>query len=477
MAYNSAKAGSSPRRFNDNRPKLDTKEWDDQIAEVDKKISDMQQEMVQLRAEIEKKNAGRQDFMAAKSEINSVINELDEKIAKLEDSREKIRAKISETTAQGRELKKEASAMKSRLGFSSEREIDDAIAKIEYRMSTNSFSLKEEKKLMAEIRELKNQKPMLTQFQHMQASSGADDYSTAPLKDQMSNTTGQLRELRDNKNTQRDKLNKLIEKRKKATDGVPQLIEERNKLDLEIKEQYAQRKKLGTEKTKKVREYNQNMMEKRSQQLEKNKAEKALREAQNELKSLEWELEHVEDELPYAFQTHLCEQAITYVKTLMKPTTEEKPSDNNQVFDVSEIAEGAVVLKAKKDRDYEYWHAPTKGKKKNTKTSKKDEKTGKLAHSIDTLNFFQQLEMTAPMSYAEVPACSEQLETKLANYKELQKSAAVDVERRQNELQTRIDALERVTKEKQLAVEAANEVAVTAKESAQEVVAAVEVNA
>merc|ERR1712194_158052 len=75
----------------------------------------------------------------------------------------------------GREMRDQLTKMKKTIGYGSVQEIDERIASIEFKLWTESVPLKEEKKFLAEIQELKKNRPKVTSMSQLQESiSGRD---------------------------------------------------------------------------------------------------------------------------------------------------------------------------------------------------------------------------------------------------------------------------------------------------------------
>merc|ERR1719503_479032 len=102
--------------------------------------------------------------------------------------------------------------MKKSIGFTSETEIDERIAAIEFKMHHSSCSLKEEKQMMEEIKQLKKSRPKVAGVKKLEASLGAGDSGGALLEE---------------KRKVSEKLKALNEERKAETGDLPALIEER----------------------------------------------------------------------------------------------------------------------------------------------------------------------------------------------------------------------------------------------------------
>merc|ERR1719436_854534 len=110
-------------------------------------------------------------------------------------------------------MKSQLNKMKKTIGFTDEAEIDERIATIEFQLVTDSLTLKDEKKLLAEIQELKRSKPKVSQVHKMEDSLNSFDPGMS-MKDQLSTINEEMAKYRDLKRGVAAKLQELMEGRK-----------------------------------------------------------------------------------------------------------------------------------------------------------------------------------------------------------------------------------------------------------------------
>merc|ERR1712050_35593 len=102
-------------------------------------------------------------------------DEFASKIGALQDQKDKIMKTMGEKQQEGREARNNLNKLKKSIGFTSEVEIDERIASIEFELWTSSVSLKEEKKLLAEIQELKRNRPKVSMMNQKEADLSVMD--------------------------------------------------------------------------------------------------------------------------------------------------------------------------------------------------------------------------------------------------------------------------------------------------------------
>merc|ERR1712007_196811 len=115
-----------------------------------------------------------------------------------------------------RTLKNEATRLRQQMQYTSEEEIDQRIAAIDFTLISETMTLKEEKKLLQEISELKKSKPKVEQMR--QTIGQYEKESNMPRGEdpqQMKNRiTSDLKDLYEEKKRIRDDITKHISEKK-----------------------------------------------------------------------------------------------------------------------------------------------------------------------------------------------------------------------------------------------------------------------
>merc|ERR1719160_1965506 len=97
------------------------------------------------------------------------------KMDEVKKRKEAITGKIEEDKAASIQAKNDLQKMKKSIGYSSEADIDDRIASIEFKLWTDTIALKEEKALLKELSELKKSRPKVAQVKDMEANLNTGD--------------------------------------------------------------------------------------------------------------------------------------------------------------------------------------------------------------------------------------------------------------------------------------------------------------
>jgi len=304
-------------------------------------------------------------------------------------------------------------------------DIDDRIASIEFRLVTESVSLKQEKEYLKEIQELKRNRPKVGQVHKMEASLESRD-TGINLRENIGTINEEMALYRDGKRQVSQKLAELNEGRKEQLGDLPKHIEEREGLSKKIKEQMDKRSQLRDDFRAKEREYNQWRNEQRLARQSKMYEEANKRKAEWEHAQRIRKAEQVEVQ-PHVSEITLIEQTIFFCKGLVADRgpaqTEEKKETKHDNPD------GTEILVGKENRDEEFYYAPTAAKKKSKSKNKGSKEGGSkpIKHNAETFKLFDQLKLNAPITTQDIPATLEKLEEQLKSYKE--KVAAWEIQK------------------------------------------------
>jgi len=397
-------------------PKPDEEEYKRRMEAVTKQIDAKKEQISKLSQKIGDLSHGKEDYEKEKNALFEVVNASKEERQALMATKQEVIHKKKAQKQEARDAKDKMRQLEGSMEMT-EDEIDDKIQKIEYTMSTSSMTLKEEKDCMMQIKKLKAKKPQVIQaakqYERMKAQC---DAATAPdptksVDEQLNEINEKIKAIQDAQDVQYKKINELKEKRTQQMGGVQGLIDEKTKLKGECEELQGQRSAVGDERRKMQKAFNEWEKEQRAERRRKQDAEWAKQHA-------EWDAEEAKRQLekpnPYLNETTLLEQTIDYCKGLLpredSGEAEKKDLDFNN-------PEGAKILVSKKDRDQEFYFAPTKKKNLKRKGGEKGKATA-VKHTADTFQIFQQLKLAAPMTTDDVPPLLEKLEKSLAGYME-----------------------------------------------------------
>merc|ERR1712032_1308646 len=218
--------------------------------------------------------------------------------------------------------------------------------------------LKEEKKLLAEIQELKRNRPKVSQVKDME--NNLMSFSTgSTTKETMANINAEMYTYREGKRKVHEKLTELMEGRKAQLGDMPQYITERDEIGKKIQEKIKERNELRENFREQERAFNAYLAELRKIRQARAQEERAEREKEWKQQRLVREAEKLDDQ-PYVSEITLIEQTILFCKSLTATKGGEQKEEKKEI--AHNNPDGTEVLSKKEDRD-EFWFVPTKGKK------------------------------------------------------------------------------------------------------------------
>jgi uncharacterized coiled-coil DUF342 family protein len=415
------KAKAAPKakkeKTEEEKPRMerpDRQALDDAINKIQEDIDKLKQKQQALSEKLNERKGGNDVFNAKRAELMAQRNEFNDKIDALMKQKESINGQINEKRAEGQAMKQDLTKMKKSIGFTSEEEIDKRIADIEFKLWTDSHTLKDEKKFLAEIQELKRNRPKVAQVKAMEANVTGFD-PRLDMKENIAAINAEVNALRDGRRKIQEALTELMEGRKSEMGDMGPVIQQKEEISKKIQEKIQERNTLRDDFRAKTEEYRKYMDEVRAERQKKAMEEKEARNKEYEIIKRQRAVEKL-DEQPHIAEITLIEQTMAFCKSLTASKgSEEKEEKKETVYDAPE---GAEVMLKKEDRD-EFWFAPTKAKGKKGKKSGGGKESGSskpIKHNAETFRLFDQLKLDAPITTDDIPAILEKLEAQLEDY-------------------------------------------------------------
>uniref|UniRef100_A0A7S3WR56 Nuclear segregation protein n=1 Tax=Strombidinopsis acuminata TaxID=141414 RepID=A0A7S3WR56_9SPIT len=411
------------------KPKADKKEEDTTAhmerpdrAGLDAAVQKIQEDIDALKAKQQKlsekigeRRGGSEVFNAKRQELMAQRNEFTEKIDVLVKQKEGINGQIGEKRAEGQALKGDLAKMKKSIGFTSEADIDQKIKEIEFKMHHDSISLKDEKKYLQEIQELKRNRPKVAQVNKKEEELKGVDYGSS-MKGNIQGINAEINALRDGRKKIQEALTELIEGRKSEMGDMGPIIAEKEEISKRIPETMPERNTLRDEFRAKEQEYRKYMDEVRAERQKKSMEEREARNKEYDLVRRQRAADKL-DEQPHVAEMTLIEQTMAFCKSLTAskgPVVAEEKKETSY-----DLPDGAEVMLKKEDRE-EFYYAPTAAKKKGKKKggAKEGGSSKPIKHNAVTFGLFDTLKLDAPITTDEIPALLEKLEAQLEEYKE-----------------------------------------------------------
>jgi len=452
-----AKAAKKERKAEDEEEKTkmaapDFEAHQEAVQKIQDDIDKFQKQSKAITEKMNERSHGKEEFFAEKAKIRAELDAVSAEMNKLSEKNQAIRAGIDSKRGEQAQMKQDLSKMKKTMGFKTESEIDERIATIEFKLWTESVSLKDEKAALAEIKELKKNKPKVSQVSEMEGKL-ADFDTGISLRDQSKLIGEEMGKCREQKKAIQERMVALTESRKAQLGDMGEIGSQREELQKKIQEKIAERQALRDEFTAAKKVFQEHLAEQRKIRQEKYAAEREEQKKAWEIKKMEREVEKL-DEQPYVSEITLIEQTIKWCTGLLPQDAGAKKEEVKET--VHNNKDNEMVLLKKEDRASEFYFAPTK-KGKGAKKAKAAEsgdagKAKPIKHNAETFQLFDKLKLDAPITTGDIPALLEKLEAQMAEYK----AKVKDWEQNREELKRKIRAgipIEEEKKEEEAAEE------------------------
>merc|ERR1712060_239226 len=196
----------------------------------------------------------------------------------LMDKKNELNKAMGNQREEGINMKNDLAKMKKSIGYTSETDIDNRIATIEFKLNTESISLKEEKKYLLELQELKRNRPKVSKVNNMQDKLTAHKEGVSGNMQEMKATIQEINAAmakhREEKKVIQEKLSKIRDERKAKLGDVPAWVDERNAIGEKVQEKIKEKNAIRDEFKAKEREYYQYLAEVRKARQEKQQEER-----------------------------------------------------------------------------------------------------------------------------------------------------------------------------------------------------------
>jgi len=432
----------------------DKKEFEGKVEKLQKKIDDAQGDLKKVKDQIGDRSSGNNDFQTRRSELLAKVTAEKEKIDEYMAKKDEIRGAMGLKNTEDTKMKNDLKDMKKKLGYTDIAKIDERIKQIEDQMIHESLTLKDEKKLMLEIAQLKKNKPEVTKYNAMeqQTATKRELNNNSSLKEQLDQINEVMNVHRDRKKELNVEFTALLAERDAKMGDSQEMYTKRDELNTQIKGFIEERNKLRDEFRQDERKYYEYQKELKNLRWEKQRAEREEREKEWQQERRKRDAEKLDDQ-PFVAETTLLEQTIKFCKSFQPKEAEEKKEVAETVHDNKK---DEVVLMSKSKRDEEFYYAPTRKAKASKSKNKAAGGSAKpIKHNAETFKLFASLKLDAPITTDDIPATLEKLQAQMEEFQ----GKIKDWEKSRDERKAKILAGEKVEEEEEEKEEAAEEAA------------------
>jgi len=397
-----------PKELLKSVPRPDEGDLKVKIEEIDGKIKTLQDRLNVIKDTLDARESGRGDSPeVARSKAH--LNEAKSKSRVLQQEKRNIYDEISAADDLKKQQQDLTQRLKSQLTLFSVDEIEKRIKELEHQQQTTSLSIKDDKKIMEDIKRLAANKPMIKQYaEAMDSLKRVRDHHTT-LYTQLKAKNADLTVAKEEEKKWIGELETAKAKDDAKRSDVPALHEERNKIKKEVMEHRETMRTLRddfNEQRKEWQAYQRQVKEIRYKEMQ---VYKEQQKAEYEARKKAWEEEEAKRD-PWEEEKMICEQLLVFCEKYM-PKKEAAKAEAKSVA----LPEGAKAVTKKAIEDDDPYAGLVKSKKKGKggggggAAAPANPKTIKLSHSIDDLAIWNKLGFEAPPTSDYCPALYEKL--------------------------------------------------------------------
>ena len=409
-------------------------EFETNIEATKKKLESVKERIDAIMTSKNKENAPedpRGKLRARLAEIRQQQAESKTERGKLLDQMKQIQSSIAKKNA-------DIKAIRSKMPFRNVEDLDKHIQMLSGEVDSGQMKLVDEKKMLNEISNLRRSRRTFENVTTLQAQVDADRVKLEELKKSLDSLPG--KDISDEYAEIQRKIDELSQQRDADYSRRQDLFNERSTLQKQLNEQLGKRRAAQQEYRSAQDAWHKYQEEQRKKQRERIAKQKEEEQRERLMKRVEQEREAAQYDA-YVEEIGTCDTLIAHLSQYLPKDEPAKAKDDDGIkIDATKAPEGKMLLR-KKDREEESFFAG-KGSKKGKKSPKPatpdsrsstPSSTSAFKVSMEFLSQFLEIEVDPPMRITEIPTTIEALQKRRQWYQDNQ---------------------ERVTKERQAAVEA-----------------------
>jgi hypothetical protein len=404
-------------------PRPDEEAHKSKIEAINEDIATRQSRLTAIKESLESRESRRGDapeVALAKANYNDAKG----RARMLQQEKRNIYDQISAADELKKQQQDLTQRLKSQLSLFSVDEIDSKIKNLEHLQQTSSLAIKEDKKIMEDIKRLRASKPFVRQYHEaVEGLKGVRDHHGA-LYTQLKAKNVDLEAAKVEEERWKADLEAAKAKEDLKRADIPGLFKERDALKKEVADLREEQRKLRDEINERRKEFALYLKQQKDLKHKEFLERKAQRQAEYEAQKKLFEEEEAKRD-PWEEEKAVCEQLIGYVEKYL-PKKEQAPADEAKVVD---LPAGAKAVKRGGDDDDDPFACLIKKKKGKGKgkgggagasgPAESKTKTMKLSHSVEDFALWDKLGFRPPSSTDECP----ELHTRLLEKREWLKTA------------------------------------------------------
>lgn len=350
----------------------------------------------------------------------AVMQDLRKQKKALIDEKKIIRGRLDKMKSTTDKLSRDQKQAKSSVKFTSLKEIEDEIRRLERRQQTTSMSLGEEKRLIKEIGVLNGSKSVVAQLKAKETSIQGVWDQRKLINTELTAKDKEIDAVQAEITEKSAALDAMSAKETDNKDVKQQLFGERDVIKEQIEEKFQEKNGLRStyrEANNDWYNYKRAITAQKKIQYEE---EKKQREAEKE----EWLKKKEEEEMkkiPYEEEMALCDYLADFLSKTYLDDAKAKKTDESKVDIIPVKDDPFAGFKPMKKNEDEVFLKMGKGKKPRQRIAKKEKKANKTVPftlNVDSFDQFGLLMLTPPTSLEMVEGSVSELRAKKKWYSE-----------------------------------------------------------
>lgn len=358
--------------------KPDKASHEGKLRQMDQEIAATRTALTQIKARIDSQTC------SDKRSSKALIERLTSQKNQWHEERGQLQTSLANCDSDLAVLKEEQRQLRSRIKTATEQELDFKLEELRSRQEHTTMSLRDEKRILAEIRELEMSRPALIAYIGKGQAVAAKETERSSIREQIKALWANINSTKKQIDEERDKMRKselLIQSE------IPQLKSQRDDLYQRLDSLEIQRKSLLEAFDSQVKAYRKQAKLLRFVQL----IEKRLKSGRNAANPEEGKVD------PYLHRKEKIDFAIAWFHRLL-PRPEAIHTGREGTTAGVVVQEGEEILV-----DRKVTKGAERGRKKNRKKGKRQEME-EVAMSMEMVAFLAGLRVRAPGNASEIPA-------------------------------------------------------------------------
>jgi len=379
----------------------------EKISVVEEKMGKLTEKLSSIKEQLDKNDSSRPDANSDLGKAKAAFNNAKSESRRLQQEKRNIYDQISAADELRQQQQDLVTRLRGELQVFSVDEIERKIKQLEYKQSTTSLTVKEDKAIMEEIKKLSAGKPKIQSFKEAQDSlTGIKEHHNT-LYVSLKAKSSELTAAKEHEDKFKVTLDEVRAKEDAKKPDMPKLFKERDELRKQVTEHRDAIRKIQAEFNEERKAWFAFQKEDRDRKQKEYLERKAAKQAEwDAWKKLQEEEEAKRD--PWEEEKALCEQLIGW-------TEKKMPKKEEVVAEVKiDHLDGKTPLKKANLDDEDPFAGLGKKKGKNKKkgvptATDETAKSMKLKLSFEDMALWKKLDIEAPKEMSEMPTIMEAL--------------------------------------------------------------------